>query len=69
LFGQGFLRWLFTDQHEIWHEASPISQAGLLNFVLGGDIPMGREIVALNITPGRLLGGILMNMCFVNALV
>jgi len=40
LFGHGFLRREFTRRREIWHEASPISQAGLLKFRDG-------EIVAL----------------------
>jgi len=32
LFSHGFLRRDFTDRYEIWHEASPISQMGLLKF-------------------------------------
>jgi len=41
LFGHGFLRRNFTDRREIWHEASPISQSGLLKF--WGRYPQGEQ--------------------------
>jgi len=36
LFGHGFLHRDFTDQREIWHDASPMSETGFLKF--WGDI-------------------------------
>jgi len=31
-FGDGYLQWDFTNWREIWFEASPIFQTGLLHF-------------------------------------
>jgi len=39
LFSHSFSHQDFTDRHEIWHEASPISQAGF--FLIFGAIPPG----------------------------
>jgi len=57
LFVHGFLRRDFTDRREIWHEASPISQTGLLKFLGRSPSPKDSKegkIVALNMTSGRI---------------
>jgi len=52
LFGHGFLRRDFADRREIWHEASPIYQTGLLKF--WGQYRKGRR----NCSPWRHIGWI-----------
>jgi len=55
LFSRGFLRREFTDRREIWHEASSISQTGLLKF--WGRYPRDGETGRFLLFCGAVWGG------------